>query len=58
VRDEWTLIDQRANQNLPAESYKEVKYNLSNADGEYQYFRLEITDNQPWLLISEFKFTF
>jgi hypothetical protein len=36
----------------------EVTLNLSNADGEYQYFRLEITDNQPWLLISEFKFTF
>lgn len=56
LRNEWTLLDQRSGENLPSESYKEKKYNLSNANGEYQFFRLEITDNQPWLCIADFKF--
>lgn len=32
--------------------------NLTNGGGEYQYFRLEITDNQPWLKLAEFKFNY
>ena len=55
--NDWTLLDQRSGENLPSESYKEKKYNLNNVNGEYQYFRLEITDNQPWLCLAEFKFT-
>ena len=56
ARNDWTLLDQRSGENLPFESYKEVHYNLSNGGGEYQYFRLEITDNQPWLKLADFKF--
>jgi hypothetical protein len=36
----------------------EVSYNLTNGGGEYQYFRLEITDNQPWLKLAGFKFKY
>lgn len=55
VRHDWTLLDERSGQNLPFESYKSESYSLSNGGGEYQYFRLEITDNQPWLKLAEFK---
>lgn len=57
LRNEWTLIDQRYNQSLPFESYREVSYSISNPD-EYQYFRLEIVDNQAWLKLADFKFKY
>ena len=56
TRDDWTLLDERSGQNLPFESYRSESYSLSNGGGEYQYFRLEIIDNQPWLKLAEFKF--
>lgn len=58
ARNEWTLLDERSGENLPFGSYQEVSYNLTNGGGEYQYFRLEITDNQPWLKLAEFKFKY
>ena len=56
TRDDWTLLDERSGQNLPFESYRSESYSLSNGGGEYQYFRLEIIDDQPWLKLAEFKF--
>ena len=58
LRDNWTLLDQRSGENLPRASYKEARYSISQGVGEYQYFRLELPDNQPWLAIAEFKFTY
>jgi hypothetical protein len=55
TRDNWTLLDERSGQNLPFESYRSESYSLSNGGGEYQYFRLEIIDDQPWLKLAEFK---
>lgn len=54
ARNAWTLLDERV-LNLPFESYQERTYNISNAGGEYQYFRLEIPDNRPWLKLADFK---
>lgn len=55
ARNNWTLLSERSGENLPFDSYKTVNYTIENAGGAYQYFRLEITDNRPWLKLADFK---
>lgn len=61
VRDKWTLMDSRSNDNsIPSTNYTKVNFTLNGTAGEYQYFRLEIlhSGNNAWFQMAEFGFTY
>ena len=59
VDDEWILIDERKDEDLPHEDTKANTYNITNR-GEYQYYRLEISENHGGngVFIGRFEFVY
>ena len=43
--DEWTIIDEQTNYNLPARDHEDVVFKKPGNENVYQYFRFEISRN-------------